>query len=251
MLADWAPTTPAASAAMPSRISGSGPPCATRRLTASMATSSGAASSSSTPADTALPAGRDHAIGVEHAVDRAQAGDGGLQRLRVPHLDHEAVTGHRVLDEAARLDDVDPRLRERAAQVLQQPVAIPRVDLDLDLEPGLVLAVPRDRDEALRVLAQGDDVRAIVAVDRDPAAEADVADDLVARDRAAALGQAQRHVGHALDLDAELGRGAVGPAQRRRLALVGQHVLAGRRLLDARLALLEALQDLVDDDLRR
>ncbi len=53
MLADWAPTTPAASAAIPSRIVGSRPPCATSRLTASMAASSGAASSSSTPAGTA------------------------------------------------------------------------------------------------------------------------------------------------------------------------------------------------------
>ena len=44
---------------------------------------------------------------------------------------------------------------------------------------------------------------------------------------------------------------AVRPAQRGRLAAVQQQVLAGRRLLDARLALLEALQDLVDDDLRR
>jgi hypothetical protein len=156
-----------------------------------------------------------------------------------------------VCDEAARLDDVDPGLGEGPRQILEQAVAIPRVDLDLDLEPGLVLAVPADRDEALRVLAQGGDVRAVVAVDGDPPAEADVPDDRVAGDRAAALGEAQRDVGDALDLDAELRRCAVGTAERRRLAAVQQQVLAGRRLLDAGLALLEALQDLVDDDLRR
>src|SRR5262245_57258237 len=130
-------------------------------------------------------------------------------------------------------------------------MAIPGVDLDLDLEARLVLAGPGDGDEALRALAHRDHVRAAVARRGAPAADADVADDLVSRHRAAALGQPQRDVGHALDLDAELGRRAVRAAQRGRLAALQQQVLAGGRLLHARLALLEALHDLVDDDLPR
>ena len=38
-----------------------------------------------------------------------------------------------------------PRLGERARQVLEQAVAIPRVDLDLDLEGRLVVALPVTR----------------------------------------------------------------------------------------------------------
>ena len=120
---------------------------------------------------------------------------------------------------------------------------------ELDLERGLVVAVPGDRHEALGVLAQRDDVRAVLAVDRDAAAERDVADDRVARHRAAALGQPQRDVVDALDLDAVLRRGRLGPAVGG-AALVEQGV-GGRGLLDGGLALLEALHDLVDDDLGR
>src|SRR5947208_12674295 len=75
-----------------------------------------------------------HPVGVEHAVDVAQLADGRLQRLRVGDLDDEAVLDHRPRDDAARLDDVDPGLGERARQVLEQPVTIPGVDLELDLE---------------------------------------------------------------------------------------------------------------------
>ena len=128
-------------------------------------------------------------------------------------------------------------------------MAIPGVDLELDLERGLVVAVPGDRHEALGVLAQGRDVRAVLAVDGDAAAERDVAEDRVARHRAAALGQPQRDVGHALDLDSVLRGGRLGAAMGG-AALVEQRV-GGGRLLDAGLALLEPLQDLVDDDLGR
>src|SRR4051794_20530910 len=196
-----------------------------------------------------LAAGRRDAVGVEDRVDRAQPVDGALERLRVPHLDDEAVLDHRVRDDAARLDDVEPGLGERAREVLEQAVAVPRVDLQLDLEGGLVVAVPGDRDEAVGVLAQRGDVRAVLAVDRDAAAERDVAEDRVARHRAAALGEAERDVGDAFDLDAVL-RGARVRAPVRAAALVEQGV-GGGGLLDAGLALLEALENLVDDDLGR
>ena len=91
-------------------------------------------------------------------------------------------------------------------------------------------------------------VRAVLAVDRDAAAERHVAEDLVARHRPAALGQPQRDVLDALDPDAVLRRVALGPA--RRLAR-GDEVLGDRRLVVGRLALLQALHDLVDDDLGR
>src|SRR3954471_23012072 len=191
---------------------------------------------------------RRHPVGVEDAVDVAQAADGLLEALRVGDLDDEAVLDHRRGDDAPRLDDVAARLGERPREVLEQPVAVPGVDLELDLERLLVLALPVDADEALRVLAQGGGVRAVVAVDRDAAPERDVADDRVARHRAAALGEAQHDVVDALDAD------AVGVARPGRLA-----ALAPRRderldrllLRLGRLALLEALHHLVDDDLRR
>src|SRR3954466_2767290 len=114
-------------------------------------------------------------VGVEHAVDVAQAVHRLLEALRVGDLDHEAVLNHRRGDDAARLDDVAAGLRERAREVLEQAVAVPGVDLELHLERLLVLALPVDADEALGVLAQRGGVRAVVAVDRDAAPERDVA----------------------------------------------------------------------------
>ena len=174
----------------------------------------------------------------------------GLQRLRVADLDHEAVLDHRVRDDAARLDDVDAAPRRTCARGPRAGGGGPSASTWIStLNDGLVVAVPGDRHEALGVLAQRGGVRAVLAVDRDAAAERDVADDRVARHRAAALGQPQRDVVDALDADAVLRR------RRRRLAARrvarGDQVLGGRRLLLGRLALLEALQDLVDDDLRR
>src|ERR671914_3010887 len=185
-------------------------------------------------------------ISVEDRVDRAQLRDRRLQRVRVADLDDEAVLDHRVRDDAARLDDVDAGLRERPREVLEQAVAIPAVDLQLDLERGGRVAVPADRHEALRVLAQRGGVRAVLAVDRDAAAERHVAEDLVARDRPAALGQPQRHVLDALHPDAVLGRVALWPAGH--LAR-GDEILGDGRLVLGGLALLQALHQLVDDDL--
>src|SRR5207249_3602204 len=91
-------------------------------------------------------------------------------------------------------------------------------------------------------------VRAVLAVDRDALAERYVAEDRVAGHGPAALGEPERDVVDALDLD------PVGPRRGRRLrhllAAVGEQLLAGPRL-DGRLALLEPLHDLVDDYLRR
>src|SRR3954462_13897969 len=87
-------------------------------------------------------------------------------------------------------------------------MSVPGVDLHLDLERLLVVALPLHRDEALWVLAQRDRVGAVVAVDGDAAPERDVADDRVARHRPTALGQAQHDVVDALDADAVRGVGA-------------------------------------------
>ena len=107
---------------------------------------------------------------------------------------------------AQRLEDVDPGLGEGPREVLEQAGAVPGVDLELDPVGGLVVAVPADVDEPLRRLLQGATLLAVLAVDRDPAAERDVADDLVAGHRAAALGEPDRDVVDALDLDPEVGR---------------------------------------------
>ena len=73
-----------------------------------------------------------HAVGVEDRVDVPQAGDAVAQLLGVADLDDEAVPDHRVLGGAARLEDVDPGLREGPREVLEQAGAVPGVDLELD-----------------------------------------------------------------------------------------------------------------------
>src|SRR5439155_774967 len=134
-------------------------------------------------------AGRD-AVGVEHRLDVAQARDRPAQPVRVGDLDHEAILDHRRGRQAARLDDVGAGLRERARDVLEQPVAVPRVDLYFDDERGRLVAFPGDRREALGIPAQQDDVGTVLAMDRDAAPERDVAHDVIAGHGPAALGQA-------------------------------------------------------------
>src|SRR2546427_12938424 len=177
------------------------------------------------------------AVGVEHRVDVAQARYRALQGVRVGDLHHEAILDHRRGGQATRFDDVRARLRERAREVLEQSVAVPGVDLDLDDERGRELAVPGHAREALGILAQQCGVGAVLAVDRDPASQRDVAHDLVTGYRPTALGQAQHHVIDAVDLDPVLARGL-----GRRLARAPdtQHV-RGAALAVRSLPLLEAL----------
>src|SRR4051794_19982761 len=193
---------------------------------------------------------RRDAVRVEHRVDVPQALDAGLQRARVPHLDDEAVLDHWLDDGAARLEDVHAALGERAREVFEQPRAVVAVDLQLDAERLRSLAVPAHLREALRVLHERLRVRAVLAVDRDALSERDVADDRVARHRAAALGEAQHYVdaGVALDLDA-VGRG-LGRRLRLLALLVGDELLYGAARLDRGLALLQPLHQLVDYDRR-
>src|SRR3954454_4563322 len=180
-------------------------------------------------------------VGVEYRVDIAQARDRRVQRLRVGDLEHEAVAHHLVVDQAAGLEDVHALLGEGPREVLEQAVAVPRVDVELDLERGLAVGLPRHGGEPVGVLAQRDRVRAVLAMDGDAAAERDVADDRVAGHRAAALGQAQHHVVDALHADAVRPAGAGGLAA---LAARRDERLDGLLLVLGRLALLEALQDL-------
>src|SRR5947209_20258294 len=100
----------------------------------------------------ALPAARGDPVRVEYGVDVAQAADRLIQCPGVRDLDDEAVLDHRVVHRTPRLEDVDAGLRERARHVLEQPVAVPAVDLELDSERGLGVAVPRDGREPVGIL---------------------------------------------------------------------------------------------------
>ena len=80
-------------------------------------------------------------------------------------------------------------------------------------------------------------VRAVAAVDRDPLAERDVADDVVARNRCAALREPDEHV---LDADHVDAVAVAAAASRARGFLRGTSLLGD-------LADLELLEDLVDD----
>ena len=111
--------------------------------------------------------------------------------------------GHAVLDDAAVRDDVRAVLGERARDVLEEPRAIPRVDGDLDEEPGGCASLPLDRGEALGVALERAHVGTVLPVHGDAATHRDVADDLVARDRRAALREADEHVLDADDVDAD------------------------------------------------
>src|SRR5262249_6708091 len=135
-------------------------------------------------------------------------------------------------------DDVRAMLGERPRHVFEEAWAIPRRDRDLDTEALCGgRAVPLDRGEALRATAQRPHVRAVLAVDRDPAAQRGVADDRVAGYRRAALCEPYEHVADTRDDHPEL-------RARDRLRL-GRLRDDGRLLGD--LVGLQALNDLVDD----
>src|SRR5262249_2998326 len=146
---------------------------------------------------------------------------------------------HRVVRRAAGADDVDPRLGKGPREVLEQTGAVVGVDLQLDPIGSLVFAFPSHVDEALWRLFQRPDVLAVGAVDGDPAPQRDVAGDLVAGHRPAALRQPHGDVVGALDDDSVVGSvlgapGAVLAIERR----------AGGLLLDP-LAGLQPLHQLV------
>ena len=133
-------------------------------------------------------------------------------------------------------------LGEGPRNVFEEPRTIPRVDRDLDAEALRRAAVPAHRREALGVAAQRPDVGAVLPMDRDPLAQRDVADDLVARNRRAALREADEHVLDAFDVDPELG----APDCLRRARRLERDGVLFRDLRR-----LQPLDDLVDDLIRR
>src|SRR5215213_6361755 len=196
-----------------------------------------------------LPARR-YPVRVEHRLHVAKPGYALLELSTVADLDDETVAHHWVLRGAVGLEDVHARLREGPRQVLKEAAPVPRIDLELDSIGGAVVTGPGNLGEALRRLAQGPDVLAILAVDRDAAAERDVADDLVAGHRAAAFCEPNHDVVDALHLDPVIGS-LLGAA----LALVAAFEHSGEARLGLvagdGLARLQPLQQLVRDCLRR
>jgi hypothetical protein len=75
-----------------------------------------------------------------------------------------------------------------------------------DEKPLALVRVPLDVHATLRVVGEVEDVRAVAAVYRHPAATGDVADHVIPRDRLAALGVTDHEVVHPLDADALLAR---------------------------------------------
>ena len=100
---------------------------------------------------------------------------------------------------ALGLRDVDPVLGERLGDGGQEPGAVGAGDLDRDRTEGLGLVVPGDIDPAQRIEVER--LRALARVDGDAVTAADEADDGVAGDRGAALGELHQDVRLALHLD--------------------------------------------------
>src|SRR3954468_4392663 len=103
-------------------------------------------------------------------------------------------------------------------------------------------AFPADRGEPLGVPCERADVRTVLAVNRDPLAERDVADDLVARNGSAALREPDENV-----LDPVNGDAVVLAPDR----VTGPRRLQRDGLFVRDLLRLQSLQHLVDDLLGR
>ncbi len=138
-------------------------------------------------------------------MDAADVGEDVVELAHVAHLEREAVA-HDAVGQGlhAAADDVDARIRERAREVLEQVVAVERLDHELDPEGHAPEPLPVHLGEALGVLHEGAGVLAVAAVDGDALAEGDVAHDVVAGDGLTALGHADHDVAHAFDGDPEV-----------------------------------------------
>ena len=94
---------------------------------------------------------RDHPVGVVDRVDASEVGDDVVELVDVADLEHEPVAYDAVGQRLhAPADDVHARVRKRACDVLEQVVAVERLDLDLDPEglpprPSQVTVVKRSR----------------------------------------------------------------------------------------------------------
>ena len=184
------------------------------------------------------PSTRGYSVRVENAVDVAQGGGSPRSALSSPT---SARTSRAPSDPRPRrrTRDVQAVLGERPRDVLEQPRAVPGVDRDLHPEALRRAALPLDRREPLRVPHQRAHVRTVVAVDGDALAERDVADDLVAGHRRAALRDPHEDVLDADDVD------AVRVAGER---VAGARLLARRdRLFVGDILRLQSLQHLADD----
>src|SRR5450759_1548711 len=95
----------------------------------------------------------DDAVGVVDRVDAAHVGEDVVELAHIAHFEREAVA-----DDAdgkgmpADADDVDARIRERAHEVLEQVIAVERLDHDLDPEGQTAETLPVHFGEALGVL---------------------------------------------------------------------------------------------------
>src|SRR5690606_40372401 len=141
-------------------------------------------------------------------LDGAHAGDAPdrphdlLEVGQVLDFDDEGA-GHPAFDGLdLRRADVGPGVRDRRRDLGEEAAAVVALDDEADEEAVARLGLPLDLDPPLRVVAQVEDVGAVGAMDRDPAAAGDVADDAVAGDRLAALGVPHHQVVEPLDADA-------------------------------------------------
>src|SRR5690606_27081493 len=126
----------------------------------------------------------------------------------------------------ARARDVHAERADELAELAHQASAIVRADLHVDPVQLSVTAAPLDLHQPLR-LARRQHVGAAPQVNRDAATARDEADDVVARDRAAAAGATAEHLVGAVD--AQPARDGLG---RYGWRLLDHRRRRGRRLLE-------------------
>src|SRR5690606_19112913 len=119
-------------------------------------------------------------------------------------------------------------LRNRERDVRQQPAPVRALDDDSHKKAVLRLRLPLDLDAPLGVLGQIEHVRAVRAVDRDPAAARDVADHGITRYWLTALRIADHRVVHTLDADAAVALPDLADEALESRRRLGRHGLLAR-----------------------
>ena len=139
-----------------------------------------------------------------HALDLLYADDQPVQLAEMFHLDAEIAVRHSVRGVHRGVGDVDAGIGDRPGDLVQQPGPVRTEDAQPDDEELVLLHVPVYLEAPFQVVH---DVRAFLVMHRHAPSAGDEADDRIARDRLAALREADHQVVDARDLDP-----APGPA---------------------------------------
>src|SRR5690242_8367792 len=135
-----------------------------------------------------------HALDIEHAGNTFNASENVLQLLAVPHIESDFDPCANIFSTTFKSPNVGARFADDASDGSEHSGPVFGDDAQSHREFSMRGAGPLDGDPPVGLVQQVFNVGAVLAVDGDPSAAGDVADDVVAGNRIAALGAIDHQV---------------------------------------------------------